>query len=192
MRKAARLSSALRPGAGARSRQPPARATFPLAAIWSGGQTGADRAALDFARARGFATGGWCPRGRRAEDGVIPPEYPLTETTSEDYEERTRLNVRDCDATVIFSLASELSGGSRYTLACARALGKPVLHLCAAEGVRAAAARLRAFLQRHRVRRLNVAGPRASQEPGVGAWVTAVLEAAWPREQPARSPRRTS
>jgi len=49
--------------------------------VVSGGQTGADRAGLDAAMALGIPVGGWCPRGRRAEDGPIPAIYPLTETS---------------------------------------------------------------------------------------------------------------
>jgi hypothetical protein len=161
--------------AGARA-QPPANCP---AEIWAGGQTGADRAALDFARAHGIPHGGWCPRGRKAEDGVIPACYRLTETASAAYEERTRLNVRDSDATVIFSPTPELAGGSQLTLETARLLGKPVLQLAAAWDAGNAAARLREFVRRHRVRRLNVAGPRASEAPGLAAFVGMVLRAAF-------------
>jgi hypothetical protein len=52
--------------------------------IISGGQTGADRAALDAAIIHGIPCGGWCPKIRRAEDGPIPERYPLKETTSTD------------------------------------------------------------------------------------------------------------
>jgi hypothetical protein len=97
--------------------------------IVSGGQTGADRAALDWALAHGVECGGWCPKGRRAEDGVIPIAYPLTETPSSDYAQRTEWNVRDSDATVIFSLAPRLTGGSRLTRDLAARHGRPFLHL---------------------------------------------------------------
>jgi hypothetical protein len=56
--------------------------------IISGGQTGADRAALDFAIANGIAHGGWCPKGRKAENGVIPAKYALQETPSAAYLQR--------------------------------------------------------------------------------------------------------
>ena len=79
--------------------------------IVSGGQTGADRAALDFARARGWPQGGWCPRGRRAEDGRLPTRYRLRETPSRGYRQRTEWNVRDSDGTVICSLARRLLDG---------------------------------------------------------------------------------
>ena len=73
--------------------------------ILSGGQTGADRAALDFAIEYGLPHGGWCPRGRLAEDGPIDERYELTETPSHRYAQRTEWNVRDSDATVVFSIA---------------------------------------------------------------------------------------
>ena len=74
--------------------------------ILSGGQTGADRAALDFAIEFGLAHGGWCPRGRLAEDGPIDERYDLTETPSRRYNQRTEWNIRDSDATVVFSITA--------------------------------------------------------------------------------------
>jgi hypothetical protein len=149
--------------------------------INSGGQTGADRAALDFAIGHGLSHGGWCPLGRRAEDGRIPPQYLLRETSSTHYAERTRWNVRDSDATVVFSIRSALEGGTLLTCEAATQLGKPLLHLAREHGgVPLAAAKLRAFLDEHQPRLLNVAGPRASQEPEIGPFVTAVLQAILP------------
>ena len=147
--------------------------------IVSGGQTGADRAALDWAIAHDVEHGGWCPRGRRAEDGAIPPRYRLTETPSESYEQRTEWNVRDSDGTAILSLAATLGGGSKATAELARALGKPCIHLSARVDGAAAAAKLRRWVANNGIRVLNVAGPRASGEPGVGAFVMATLNAAF-------------
>jgi hypothetical protein len=150
----------------------------PNIAIISGGQTGADRAALDFAVSHGLSHGGWCPRQRRAEDGIIPAQYLLRETPSTHYSQRTEWNVRDSDATVVFSIKSRLTGGTRLTFELARRLGKPVLHLSRDEADAATAAdELRAFVVERRLRTLNVAGPRASQEPGIGEYVRAVLTA---------------
>lgn len=143
--------------------------------IISGGQTGADRAALDFALSRGLAHGGWCPKGRRAEDGRIAAHYCLAETDSTFYDARTEANVRDSDATVVFSLAPVLDGGSKLTFDVARKLKKPVLHLHPGL-VFDASEELAAFIDRHQICVLNVAGPRASKEPGVGEFVMQVLE----------------
>jgi hypothetical protein len=73
-----------------------------LITIVSGGQSGADRAALDWALEHSVECGGWCPKGRKAEDGPIDPKYPLKETPSASYLQRTERNVRDSDATVLF------------------------------------------------------------------------------------------
>lgn len=140
--------------------------------IVSGGQTGADRAALDWAIAYGVRHGGWCPKGRRAEDGAIASRYGLSETPSPNYSERTEWNVRDSDATLIISVSPRLMGGSRATREFARRHGRPCLHV---SGDRASAATVRRFIRKHRVSILNVAGPRASKEPDVYALVIALL-----------------
>jgi hypothetical protein len=152
--------------------------------IVSGGQSGADRAALDFALEFGLAHGGWCPRGRLAEDGPIDERYELTETPSRRYSQRTEWNIRDSDATVVFSLTRNVSGGTALTLGLTRRMGRPCLHL-ASEDLSAtgrdAAEVLLDFLATNHVTRLNVAGPRASQEPFVAAFVRSVLVAALDR-----------
>src|SRR5512135_124388 len=99
-----------------------------VARIVSGGQTGVDRAALDAARQLGLECGGWCPRGRRAEDGKVASGYPLRETPSEDYAQRTEWNVRDSDATLVLTHGRP-AGGTALTIAVARRLGKPLLVL---------------------------------------------------------------
>ena len=97
--------------------------------IVSGGQTGADRAALDFAIAHHIRHGGWCPKGRLAEDGRISSIYQLRETPSDRYAERTEWNILDSDATVVFSVSTEVYSGTALTLQLAKRLGKPWLHL---------------------------------------------------------------
>lgn len=150
-----------------------------LKKIVSGGQTGADRAAMDFALANGLGVGGWVPRGRLAEDGPIPEHYPdLIETESTDPAVRTALNVQDSDATLILS-HGPLAGGSLLTLQEAFRAGKPVLHLDLDRIARAsAAAQLRSWLAELRPSTLNVAGPRASKDPRIAAATEAVLEMA--------------
>lgn len=169
------------PGQPSEVTQPPTSVSVrrPLERIVSGGQTGVDRAALDVALRLGIPHGGWCPRGRWAEDGRIPERYQLRETPSEACEQRTEWNVRDADATVIFSVSPGLTGGSAYTRWVAERLNKPWLHLARATcPEREAARRLREFLQTTRVRVLNVAGPRASTEPEAALYAARVLEQA--------------
>jgi len=137
-----------------------------LIRIVSGGQTGADRGALDAARAAGVPIGGWVPRGRWAEDGPVPAAYDgLRETASADPAERTRRNVLDSDGTLIVSHGPP-GGGTALTRSVAEALGKPCLWLdldvLSAED---AVARALAWMSRHAIETLNVAGPRASEDP---------------------------
>lgn len=141
--------------------------------IVSGGQTGADRAALDFAIANNLPHRGWCPKGRRAEDGPLTQIYNLTETPSENYEQRTEWNVRDSDVTLIFSIGKHLSGGTLYTRRQATRLGKPVLHVH--PGTKNAAQKIRDFLLENNARVVNIAGPRASKESLVYEFVYSVL-----------------
>jgi hypothetical protein len=143
--------------------------------IVSGGQTGADRAALDWAIGHNVPHNGWCPKGRLAEDGPIPLIYALHETTPSRYPERTEKNIIESDGTVIFSMHDTLEGGTKLTADLARRLRKPLLFI-AAETMRDPAAGLRRFVAEQGIRRLNVAGPRASKEPRIAEFVKQVLE----------------
>lgn len=140
----------------------------------SGGQTGADRAALDWAIERGIVHRGWCPRGRQTEDGVLPDRYQLQETPGAGYLQRTEWNVRDSDATLIFTLDARLDGGSKRTAAFADSLGKPWLHVRPGVHPKYVAR----FLERHGVKTLNVAGKRESSAPGIGELVRQALSQA--------------
>src|SRR5215470_9745293 len=133
--------------------------------VVSGGQTGVDRAALDVAIALGIPHGGWCPLGRRAEDGAIPARYAVVEHASPDYAARTEANVADSDATLILA-RGPLSGGTALTRDVARRLRKP--HLVVDLGGSPDAIAVREWLAEHAVGVLNVAGPRESQRPGIG------------------------
>jgi hypothetical protein len=149
-----------------------------LSKIVSGGQTGADRAALDWAIERGVSHGGWCPKGRKAEDGVIDRRYNLVETPSEDYSQRTEWNVRDSNGTAVFSIRKELRGGSLLTIEIASRRNKPVIHLPAQDERTNHARELRSFIVKFGISVLNIAGPRESEEPGVYQFVSSVLDQA--------------
>ena len=129
----------------------------------TGGQTGIDRAVLDFCLKHRLRCGGWCPENRQAEDGPIDRRYPLQPLPGAGYRERTFANVKDSDAIVILYFAS-LSGGTRYSHEVARQLGKPLLMLNLASLQPAdAAARLRTFLQAYAPSSVNISGPRKSE-----------------------------
>jgi hypothetical protein len=141
--------------------------------IVSGGQTGVDRAALDTALALGLRVGGWCPLGRRAEDGPIPRAYCLRETPTQDYAQRTEWNVRDSDATLIL-FRGRLTGGSARTAEHAARLGRPLLTLDLDTAPDPGLAP--DWVRRQGVRVLNVAGPRESGAPGIYAQARGWLE----------------
>ena len=140
--------------------------------IISGGQTGVDRAALDVALELGIACGGWCPRGRRSEDGAIPDGYPLTETPTDEYPERTEWNVRDADGTLILCRGRP-DRGTALTARLARRLKKPLFEVDLDAPVPAEA--VRPWLDAQGIATLNVAGPRESSQPGIGEQARAFL-----------------
>jgi hypothetical protein len=144
-----------------------------ISRVVSGGQTGVDRAGLDAALALGIPCGGWCPRGRRAEDGRIDVRYPLQETPSRDYAERTEWNVRDSDGTLILARGAP-QGGTALTLEIARRLGRPALVIDLAAAREPGA--VRDWLAREGIRILNVAGPRESAAPGIHAEALRLLQ----------------
>lgn len=151
-----------------------------LKKIVSGGQTGADRAALDVAREQELEIGGWIPKGRLAEDGPVSCHYAgLRETDSDDPAIRTSLNVRDSDATLIVS-HGPLRGGSLFTLQEAQRQGRPFFHagLTAAPGT--VAADVSAWLRRVDPSTLNIAGPRASADPSIYRSAAELLRAVLP------------
>jgi hypothetical protein len=132
--------------------------------IISGGQTGVDRAALDVAIELGIPCGGWCPAGRRAEDGPIHPRYPLRETPEIDPAQRTAWNVLHADATLILS-PLPLGGGTLLARRIAHRRGKP--YLVAAPDPSSTEV-VRDWLDGFPLRAvLNVAGPRESEAPGI-------------------------
>ena len=132
--------------------------------IVSGGQTGVDRGALDAALAVGVAHGGWCPRGRRAEDGIIPDQYQLVETPSAEYTERTEQNVIEADGTLIL-YRDRLRGGTELTRRLAGRHGRPCLLVNFDDPIPLNEARL--WIVGEGIEVLNVAGPRESSAPGI-------------------------
>ncbi len=137
-----------------------------LKRLISGGQTGVDRAALDAAIESNFPCGGWCPAGRRAEDGVIPAIYLLKETRSREYEVRTEKNVIDSDGTLILA-GGEPTGGTALTVQFAGKHKKPCLVIDVEKKNTDSVPDIIAWLRAENIEVLNAAGPRASKNPGI-------------------------
>ncbi len=138
---------------------------MPKIKIVSGGQTGVDRAALDAALESNTECGGWCPNGRKAEDGKIPSHYPVNELKNAGYTKRTRQNVIDSDGTVIIYFAT-LSGGTEKTLLFCLKQKKPYLLIDATElPDKRSTKSIQDFVTNNAIKILNIAGPRASGEP---------------------------
>ena len=163
--------------------------------IISGGQTGVDRAALDFAIERGIAWGGWAPNGWRSEDGTIPVMYRehMREHDSPEYLPRTLENVRDGDATLIVvahhlrTVRGGLVGGTARTAGYANREEKPLLVVDIERDGRHDSrdvGRIRSWWRNVVNMRngeiLNIAGPRESKAPGIYAATMALLREVWP------------
>jgi len=133
--------------------------------IISGGQTGVDRAALDAALESGIEAGGWCPEGRKAEDGAIPKKYPVQVLKNAGYLQRTQKNAVNSDGTVIIYFGYP-TGGTEQTIFFCIKEKKPYVLIDADEfTIESASAKIFSFIEKYSISTLNVAGPRASSEP---------------------------
>ncbi|MCA9134018.1 MAG: putative molybdenum carrier protein [Planctomycetales bacterium] len=132
--------------------------------IVSGGQTGVDRGALNAAIAMGIEHGGWCPKGRCAEDGPIDPRYQLRELDSPDYAARTEQNVLDSEGTLIL-YREKLQGGTLLTHRLAKRHGKPLCRVRLDRPLQLE--RIVQWIYQHEIQVLNIAGPRGSANPGI-------------------------
>ena len=147
--------------------------------IVSGGQTGADRAALDIAVKVGITHGGWIPKGRLAEDGVLDDKYQLREMETSKYNRRTEQNVIDSNGTLIIS-HGELTGGSEFTREMAIYHNRPWLHVDLNNTIAfQAAEKIRIWIAENEIKVLNVAGSRASKDPDIYNATADILEAAF-------------
>jgi hypothetical protein len=144
--------------------------------IISGGQTGADRAALDVAIKLGIPYGGWIPKGRITEEGPLPGKYQMQEMPTESYASRTEQNVIDSDGTLIICRGRP-TGGSDYTREMALKHKKQLLHVDLNQTSSFDAASLiSSWIKLYQIKTLNIAGPRASKDPNVYVDVFRILE----------------
>ena len=130
--------------------------------IISNGQAGAARAALDWAINHNLPHGGWCPKGRKALDGVLDERYLLEETPNAHHLVSKKWNIRDSDGTLVFTLERELHGDALKAFEIAAEFEKPRLHIAGAS--EQTGADLLAFVEEHDIRILNVAGSPDSEE----------------------------
>ncbi len=150
---------------------------MPLRKIISGGQTGADRAALDIAIRMGIPHGGWISKDRLTEDGTLPDRYRLTEMPTRSFPKRTEQNVVDSDGTLIFSYG-RLTRGSALTRRLAMKHRRHWLHVDLTKQTRFQAARsITDWLRQNNIKALNVAGTRASKSPVIYDAVKVTMEA---------------
>lgn len=143
--------------------------------IISGGQTGVDQGALDFALDYGFDCGGYCPKGRKSEKGTIPFKYPVTELDDEDYSHRTKLNVLESDGTVIVKDEFDLKEGTLETIKLCKQFQKPFLiYDVIYDPINYE--EFQNWLQKNKIEVLNVAGNRSSESPGIKGKAYILLE----------------
>lgn len=134
--------------------------------VVSGGQTGVDRAALDTALKLAISHGGWCPKGRKAEDGPIANVYNLEETPTADYAQRTEWNVRDSGGTLIITQGA-VGGGTALTIEWAKRYERPLLIVDLNKKAATVLEQVQNWIQENNIEVLNVAGPRASEAEGI-------------------------
>lgn len=136
-----------------------------------------DRGALDAALETGIECGGTCPAGRKAENGIIPEKYPLTELDSIGYSDRTRKNVIDSDATLIIHFG-QLEGGTAFTRQCCIDENKPYLEIDASKADQDDLVQhILNYIRQNRIQVLNIAGPRASKVPSAQEQTRLLLKA---------------
>jgi hypothetical protein len=152
---------------------------MPLIRIISGGQTGADQGALDAAIKLGIPHGGWIPKDWKTESGPLPDDYDLQEMSTASYPKRTRKNIQDADGTLIVS-HGELTGGSELTKNYADELERPCIRIDLSELDNfQAAIRVSNWLRENNISILNVAGPRASEDPMIHDAVMHLVESVY-------------
>lgn len=145
-----------------------------LRKVISGGQTGVDRAALDVAMTIGLDVGGWCPKGRLADDGTIPDKYPLAETRTGELHVRTQRNVETSSATLVLTRGAPM-GGTRFTVEVAHSMRRPLLIVDLGDRSNDPVDTVVEWLATVKPRVLNVAGPRESGAPGISDQAARVL-----------------
>ena len=144
--------------------------------IITGAQLGVERASLEWALKHAFPHGGWCPKGLLGSTEPLDPRYKLKEGETENLLEAVGSNVRDAEATLVFTLAPKAAGAAQKAVSAAKKQKKPVLHVH--RGILGVSEKIVAFMDKYYVRRLHITGSMDTDEPGVGDWAANELEKA--------------
>lgn len=144
--------------------------------IITGSQPGVERAALDWALKHEFPHGGWCPKGLLGAEEPLDPRYKLKEGETENVLEAVGSNVRDAEATLVFTVAAKAAGTAQKAVSAAKKQKKPVLHVH--RGILGVSEKIVAFMDKYYVRRLHITGSADADEPGVSDWAANELEKA--------------
>jgi hypothetical protein len=147
-----------------------------LTKIISGGQIGAEQAALDTAMKLGISHGGWIQKGRRTQSWTLPEKYQLQEMTTSSHKKRIEQNVIDSDGTLIIS-NGRLSGASDYSRQMALDHQRPLLHVDLTQlNIGQAAKLIHSWIELHHIDVLNVSGPLSSEDARIYTLTLEVLE----------------
>ncbi len=144
--------------------------------IITGAQMGVERASLDWALKHEFPHGGWCPKGLLGAAEPLDPRYKLKEGETENVLEAVGSNVRDAEATLVFTIAPKAAGTAQKAVSAARKQKKPVLHVH--RGILGVSEKIVGFIDKYYVRRLHVTGSGDTDEPGISDWAIGELEKA--------------
>jgi len=150
--------------------------------IVSGGETGAERAALDAAIRWGVPYGGWVRKGRKTEDGTLPVSYDLKEMPTTSAFQWRKQNILYAYGTVIFT-HGEPEGETASTAEMVRLNSRPLLNVDLSLIDASEAGRMiRAWVREHKIKILNVTGTTAGKDPEIYRKVTGAFEAAFQTE----------
>jgi len=148
--------------------------------IISGCQTGADEAGLRAAKDLDISTGGTMPKGWKTQTGPRPDwgrEYGLVEHGSPKYPPRTRKNVIDANATILFGDMN--SSGCKLTIKYCRENDRPYLtvpyYKNSGNSTEEATHNVLEFLREYKPTIINIAGNRENVNNGVSNYTYIVL-----------------
>jgi hypothetical protein len=144
--------------------------------IISGGQPGAEKAALDAALKLGVPHSGWAYKGRKTEEGHLPEQYKVKETIDKSFSSRIEKNVLDAAGVVIFSYG-KLIIGLKMVEELASKHKRPCLHVDLNESPRnIAAATIRAWMTKNETEVVYFTGQKPVEDSDIYSEVIRIIE----------------